>query len=166
MTKAELLAEQLDGSRQWTLKLLADFAGHEWTFQPRPGLQHALWLAGHLTVAAHLLVMVRCLGRSVLDDDFAAHFAIGGPVKSAAEHDYPPPELVRATMDRTHACVLEAIRSMSDAKLCEPAYGKDGAPHPHYATVAGAVGHASRHEAFHAGQIALLRRLLGKQFLR
>ena len=55
---------------------------------------------------------------------------------------------------------------MSDAKLSEPAYGKDGAPHPHYTRVAGAVGHASRHEAFHAGQIALLRRLLGKQFLR
>ena len=47
-----------------------------------------------------------------------------------------------------------------------PAFGKDGGKHPHYDTKLEAIGHISRHEAFHAGQLATLRRLLGKSFLR
>ena len=50
--------------------------------------------------------------------------------------------------------------------LARPASGKDGNPHQHYQTVRGAVTHCNRHEAFHAGQLALIRRLLGKPFLR
>ena len=48
----------------------------------------------------------------------------------------------------------------------EPAFGKDGAVHPHYTDKLGAVSHCARHEAFHAGQLATIRRLLGKPFLR
>lgn len=167
MRTAHVLADQLDGSRRWTLKLLEDFAGGDWTYQPAPGLSHALWLCGHLVVASDLLVIVRCLQRkSLVEEAFARHFAIGGPVQSAAEHDFPRPEAVRAKMDELHPQVVEAIRSISDEKLGEPAFGKDGSPHPHYSTVAGAICHAARHETFHAGQLATIRRLLGKPFLR
>ena len=55
---------------------------------------------------------------------------------------------------------------MDDALLAERAYGADGARHPHYDDKSGAVSHCNRHEAFHAGQIATIRRLLGKSFLR
>jgi hypothetical protein len=37
MTPAEFLAEQLAGTREWTLKLIADLKGDDWTFQPRRG---------------------------------------------------------------------------------------------------------------------------------
>ena len=56
---------------------------------------------------------------------------------------------------------------MSDSLLDEPAFGADGkSPHPHYKDKRGAVAHCNRHEAFHAGQLAMIRRLLGKTFLR
>ena len=38
MKLAEFLAEQLDGSRDWTFRLIADLKGDDWTFQPSPGL--------------------------------------------------------------------------------------------------------------------------------
>jgi len=167
MTTGEFLVDQIDGTRQWTLTLLADLNGDEWTFQPKPGLHHALWLCGHLTAAQHSLVFNRCLGKPFLDAAFMAHFPMGGPVKSATEHDYPPARVVLTTMADVHRQTLDAVRGMSDAVLAEAAFGADGkTPHPNYKDKRGAVSHASRHEAFHAGQIALLRRLMGKGFLR
>ncbi len=166
MTVSEALAQELDGTRDWTLKLLADLDGDDWFFQPAPGLAHPLWICGHLAVAQHLLIHVRCLNRPFLDEAFAARFPIGGPVPGREETDYPDPATVRATMDEVHARTLEAVGAMSDELLAEPAWGKDGQPHPHYRDKRGAVAHCSRHEAFHAGQLALIRRLLGKPFLR
>ena len=122
MIQAKLLAEQIDGSRDWTLKLIADLQGDEWGFAPRPGLAHPLWLCGHLAVAQHLIVHVRCLGRNVLDGDFIKHFPIGAPVKSVTEHDYPPVKAVLAKMKEVHQKTLEAVRSMSDELLAEPAF--------------------------------------------
>jgi hypothetical protein len=167
MTRADLLADGLDGSRAWTLKLIADFDGEEWVFQPAPGAQHALWICGHLAVASDLLVTVRCLHRPALvSAGFSAHFQIGSNIPPAGEHTYPSVADVRTEMNRSHAAVLEQIRRLEDAQLDMPAYAGDGTAHPHYATVAGAIMHAARHEAFHAGQLAVLRRLLGKRFLR
>ncbi len=168
MKLADFLAQQLDGSREWTLKLMADLKGDDWTFQPGPGLAHPLWICGHLTSSENLLVQVRCLGnKGPLDTTFSEHFPMGGPVKSTREHDYPPLATVLDTMKKVHEQTLQAIRGMSDALLAEPAFAADGKSlHPHYRDKAGVVAHCSRHEAFHAGQLALIRRLLGKSFLR
>lgn len=166
MTTAEVLARQLDDTRDWTVRLLADFDGEDWSFQPAPGLAHALWLCGHLAVSQNVLVHQRCLGRSVLDESFAAHYPIGGPVPPADGHGYPDANHVQRVMREVHAATLAAVRGMTDALLAEAAWGKDGAPHPHYKDKLGAVSHCARHEAFHAGQLAMIRRLRGKRFLR
>ena len=168
MTTAELLAQQFADTRDWTRLLIADLQGDDWTFQPGPGLHHALWLCGHLATSQDTLIFDRCLGRTgELDAVFRAHFPLGVPVASAQEHSYPSPREVLDQMESMNVRTLEAIRGMSDGLLAEPAYAKDGkSRHPHYENKLGAVTHLSRHEAFHAGQIALLRRLLGKPALR
>ena len=82
MTQAELLAEQLVDTRDWTLKLLADLSGDDWHFQPAAGLAHPLWLCGHLASAQDTLIHTRCLGGGVLDSTFKSHFPLGAAVKS------------------------------------------------------------------------------------
>jgi hypothetical protein len=167
MRTGELLADQLCRTREWTLRLIGDLHGSDWSWQPAAGLQHALWICGHLAHAQEALILKRCLGQSsVLPPDFAAHFGIGGPIKSAAEHAWPSPEEVRRRMDEVQTVVEKAVAGMSDAVLREPALAGDGSKHPHYDDKLGAVSHASRHEAFHAGQLSMIRRLLGKPFLR
>lgn len=168
MNPAELLAEQFDGTRQWTMALIADLSGDDWTHQPAEGMAHALWLCGHLAFAQDALISVRCLGEvSALPPGFADHFPIGAAVKSAVEYDYPSIDLVLSTLKDGHGKAMAAIRGMSDSLLAEPCFAADGkTPHPHYTNKCGVVTHASRHEAFHAGQIATIRRLLGKPFLR
>lgn len=166
MTQAELLAEQLQGARDWTLKLIADLKGNDWGFQPGEGLAHPLWMCGHLASAQNTLVHVRCIGQSVVDESFTKHFPLGTPVKSVSEHKYPSVQKVLDTMKKTQDKTVEAIRNLSDTFLAEPASGKDGSVHPHYRDKRGAISHCSRHEAFHAGQLATIRRLLGRGYLR
>ncbi len=166
MTAADMLAEQIDGSRDWTLKLLADVDGSDWGFQPGEGLHHIAWLCGHLAVAEHLLVLTRCLDGDPPGEAFASHFPIGEPVRKIGDHPFPSPEDILRQMAATHGEVLAAVRGMTDEQLAEPCYGKDGTTHPHYTTKCGALAHCARHEAFHAGQIAVLRRLMGKPFIR
>lgn len=166
MTVASVLAEQLDATRAWTLKLIADLNGDDWSFQPGPGLAHARFLIGHLAVSQDVLIHIRCLGKPVLDPQFTVHFPIGGPVASTAEHEYPGVEEILRVMADAQQRTLAAVRTMSDSLLTEPAFGKDGVEHPHYRDKCGAVSHCARHEAFHAGQIATIRRLRGKSFLR
>jgi len=149
------------------MNLVADMAGADWALQPAPGLAHPLWICGHLACAQDLLVHVRVLCTSgVLDESFTRHFPIGARIKSCRGHDYPPVETVLDAMKDVHARTLEAVNGMSDELLAEPCFGGDGKPHPYYRDKAGAVAHCSRHEAFHAGQIATIRRILGKPFLR
>ena len=167
MTQQELLVEQFNDTRDWTKKLLADIHGDDWFFQPAPGLAHAVFLAGHLAVSQDLLIHTRCLKAPILDDSFKKHFPIGKPVPSVVEYGFPSVAAILATMDDVHEQTMEIIRTMNDSLLAEPAFAADGkSPHPHYKDKRGAVSHCARHEAFHAGQIAMIRRLLGKPFLR
>lgn len=166
MKIADVLASEIQEARDWTERLIADLNGPDWTFQPAAGLAHPLWLCGHLACAQHLLVHVRCLGGGVLEDAFLGHFPIGGPVASAQDYDYPTPDEVVETMRRVHERTVYVVREMPEELLAEPAFGKDGEPHPHYKDKRGAVSHCARHEAFHAGQLAMIRRLAGKPFLR
>jgi hypothetical protein len=153
-------------TRRWLNLLLADFAGDNWTYQPAPGVQHALWICGHLASSQNTLLFQRCLGRDELDASFCRHFTPGSPVQSAAQYDWPDADTVLAIMADMHEKTLGAVRGLSDVLLAEPAFGKNGTKHPHYDTKLGAISHLDRHEAFHAGQVAMLRRLLGKGFLR
>lgn len=167
MRLGDVLAEQLNGTREWTQRLVADLRGDDWWFQPASGMGHAAWLCGHLAVSQSVLVHVRVLGAApVVDAAYAAHFAIGKPVASQSEHDYPSVESIQDVMRSVHARTLDAIRGMDEALLLQPAYGADGAAHPHYRDKLGVVSHCARHEAFHAGQLASIRRLLGRSFLR
>ena len=99
MTTGELLADQIRRTREWTMRLAGDLEGEDWTYQARSGLQHALWICGHLVVAQDLLVFQRCLDDTQIDPEFSAHFVIGGPVKSAEEYNWPIPTLVRQKME-------------------------------------------------------------------
>ena len=98
----------------------------------------------------------------VVPESFTKQFGRGSkPVSDKAV--YPPVAEIRRMFDGVQADCLARIRQMTESDLDLPAYGD---PHPMFAKRGEAVGMAAMHESFHAGQIALTRRLFGKAALR
>ena len=71
--------------------------------------------------------------------------------------NYSPRE-IREILDGVHVKGMEYLSRLSDADLNRPT--RD--PHPHFSDWQGAFFWCANHEFMHAGQIGLLRRLLGK----
>ena len=74
----------------------------------------------------------------------------------------PPLTEIRQTFEAVHQQVLKELPTFSVASLDEPC----DLPYAGYPTKFGALLLASHHELLHAGQIGLLRRLLGKAPVR
>lgn len=165
MRMQDFLIERLTKARGWTCSLIADIDENQWFEMPAPGVGHVAWQLGHLAVSQIALVHNRCLGKppeTCMDPALRDTFGKGStPIADASK--YPAIPEIKALFDKTQNEVLEIIRSMSDADLDAPA-GTE--PHPLFDTKAGALGTAAMHETFHAGQIAMSRRIWGKRPLR
>lgn len=165
MDTVALLTDRLIAARNWTNSLLADVDESRWFNPPAEGLGHVAWQVGHLASSQIILVHMRCFGKQYADcapNEFQKLFGRGStPV--ADSKAYPPIRAIRSFFDRTQAECLAMIATLPASELDKPA-GVE--PHPMFTHKAGAIGMAAMHEAFHAGQIALIRRLQGKAPLR
>jgi len=160
--RIETVLKQLEFARGYTLTLLADFAEGEW-FQIPPGAStHLAWQVGHIAMAEYGLCLFRLRGRQPEDLDlmsssFRKQFSRGSiPEPDPAKN--PSLAEIRSTFDRVHQQVLRELPGFDKATLDEAV----DMPYAGYPTKYGALLLASHHEMLHAGQIGMLRRLLGK----
>lgn len=165
MTRLELLIDRLQTARKWTKSLLADIEEDRWFEMPATGVGHVAWQVGHLAASQIVLIHVRCFDMAYTDvapDVIRTSFGRGStPVASPAA--YPPLAEIRSLFDRIHEDAIGRIGGMTDHELDERA-GQE--PHPLFSDKAGAIGTAALHETFHAGQLAMIRRIFGKAPLR
>ncbi len=164
MPSAEIarLREQMAFARGYSTRLLDTVPLSDWFRQPAEGVTHVAWQVGHLTLAQYRLGLERIRGRLPADDalvseTFLAHFGR----ESAPRPDpsaYPPPEVIRATFDRVHEQALREWAVWEDADLAAPPLK----PHAIARTKLASLAWCVQHELIHAGQIGLLRRLLGQ----
>lgn len=165
MTRLELLIDRLQIARNWTRNLLADIEESRWFEMPAPGVGHVAWQVGHLAASQIVLVHVRCFEMAYTDvapDAIRTTFARGStPVADRSK--YPPIREIRSFFDNVHNDVIRRVSNMPDTELDRQA-GAD--PHPMFKDKAGAIAMTALHETFHAGQIAMIRRIFGKAPLR
>lgn len=158
---------QIQFARSYTNSLLADIEPGDWFAMPAGAPTHLGWQLGHIAMAQYGLCLFRLRGRQESDIDlmsgsFRKLFSKGStPEVDAAK--YPPPEEIRGTFDRVYQQVLKELPAVSEASLAEPVDMPyvDGFPNK-----LGALLMSSHHEFLHAGQIGLIRRLLGKTPVR
>jgi hypothetical protein len=166
MSRRETALERIRWSRKFTEQFLPDLTPAEWFWSPEQYPTHVAWQVGHLAVAQYNLCLRRQRGRtaadeSLISDAFIEAFKFGSqPANDRAQ--YPPLDEIKRVLDRVHEQSLSELEKCSDADLDEPLAD----PHPRFATKLGAVEFCSQHELVHAGQIAMLRRLMGKPPLR
>jgi len=136
----------------------------EMMFQPREGLNHALWLLGHVATSENGLVLHACAGKNLLPEWWMGKFGIKSqPVAEAGF--YPTKGEVLEMLGKTHAAAMEYVGGLTEKALGETPINLARFPatvQAKFGTVAKCLGGHITHEGGHAGQIAMLRRLMGK----
>jgi hypothetical protein len=166
MDRLQFAVDRLRFVRLYVLPLLKGIAPEDWFKQPSEGVTHLAWQVGHITVAQYGLALARIRGkrpedRELIPEHYFAIFGRGSTVEADPSR-YPSPEEIREVMDRVHRHVVEEVRGYRDEDLDQPPIE----PHPAFPTKFGALVFCSEHEMSHAGQIGLLRRLIGYPSIR
>lgn len=121
--------------------------------QPQPDGNCMNWVVGHIVASRE--GMLRLLGeKPVLTPEVAERYKRGSaPI--VGEGDGLPLSALLAALATSQERLLRGIENASEEKWGEPI--------PDYHTLKGAAHFLHFHEAYHAGQVALLRRLAGKK---
>jgi uncharacterized damage-inducible protein DinB len=164
--KLQLPLQQIRTAREYTLTLLKDLQPEEWFQTPSPPVSHIAWQAGHIAMAQFRLCLERLRNLQpgdwdLISKDFLRTFA-KSTVPSTDFSTYPEPAEIQAVMHRVYEAVLEEIPKYEGSDLETPLRN----PHPIFKTKHEALLFSAQHEMLHAGQIGMLRRLLGKPPLR
>lgn len=160
--RLQLALDQIRSARAYTLELLTDLQPQDWFAMPG-GVTHVAWQVGHLAMAEYRLFLDRIRGErdsdgQIISPAMLAHFGKGATPEADATK-YPPAEEILATLHRVHAAALDECSHIDDAELDLPPLK----PHRLFDTKLGALLWCTRHEMVHAGQIGILRRLLGRR---
>lgn len=148
-------------ARDYTQSILETIDPDDWFRMPAEGVTHVAWQVGHLAMAEYRLALERMRGTRPEDDElispaFLAMFGKGS-IPSPDPQQYPAIEEIRLVFDRIHAQMLIELEACPDADLDLPPHK----PHVLFRDRLGSLLWCARHESLHAGQICLLRRLLG-----
>lgn len=161
VSRLKLALDQIVLTRAYTNKLLETVDWSEWFRQPAQGVTHIAWQVGHLAMAEYRLLLERIRGKRpedgrLISDDFLRRFGRESvPEPDPAKN--PTALEIRAVFDRVHELGLRELSTLPDAALDQPTVS----PHPLFQTKLGALFWRAEHEMLHAGQIGLLKRLLG-----
>jgi len=162
-TRIPAFIDALVWARGYTIDLLATIPEAGWFTVPAGCPSHVAWQVGHLAFAEARLVVERVGGRTeigggVLPAEFITLFARNSvPEPDPAKH--PSPAEIRRVLDRVHEAALQTLRDTADSDLETLV---PGTPHRFCRTKADYARWVSHHEFLHAGQIGLIRRMLGK----
>ena len=166
MSRISSVLEQIKTARAYTESLLDGLEPDDWFRQPSEGITHIAWQVGHLGAAEYFLTLNRIRGPEAEDAELISEKFLKlfgkGSVPEADPGSYPGAEEILETARRVHNRAVEELGRLSEAVLDEPV----DTPHAMFSTKYGALAFCSLHEMLHAGQIGLLRRLLGNAPLR
>lgn len=163
----QLAIRQIQFARTYTLSLLAGVEEGDWFAMPPQAPTHLAWQVGHIAMAQYGLCLFRIRGRQEIDAElmsssFRKLFSKGSTPEGDASK-YPSPAEIRGTFDRVYQQAMAELPQVSEASLTEAV---DMPYVEGYANKLGALLFCSHHEFLHAGQIGLIRRLLGKPPVR
>lgn len=165
-SRLEIACRQIREAREYTLTLLDGLDDEDWFRQPAEVTTHIAWQMGHLAMAEYGLCLFRIRGRrpedlKLMSSKFRKQFSRGSTPNSDSSV-YPSSAEIRAVFDRIHQQAMTELAACSDQDLNETIEE----PYAVYNTKLGALFFCAHHEMLHAGQIGLLRRVLGKPPVR
>jgi uncharacterized damage-inducible protein DinB len=162
MSEIDLIVSQIQATRRYTEGLLETIDAAAWFWMPPGGATHVAWQVGHLAYAEYRLTLERIRGEAqgdaeLIPEAFRQRFQRESVPDPDPAHAPTPAEL-RDVFDRVHRQALTELARLADADLdvLLPS------PHPLARNRREILLWCGQHEMLHAGQIGLLRRLLGQ----
>jgi hypothetical protein len=159
-TRRDCALDQLRAARRFSLKTLEQIPQDEWFAMPG-GITHTAWQAGHLAIAQYRLCLVRVRGEQPSDAQLVGPELLAlfgkGSTPDPDSTKYPSIDAILALLERVYATALETCAALPESDLDTPSLPH----HWQFDTKLGAIQWCARHEMTHAGQIGLLRRMLG-----
>ena len=174
--RLETAIRRIEFVRKYTMTLLEDLEPDDWFWMPggtTGGSEtgdfktHIAWQVGHIAMSEYGLTLFQQRGRNrevdaeLMSSKFRKLFMRGTDPSQDIE-SHPSPEEILSVLDKVHQQMRTEIVTYDGDALDQEL----GPPTSAYGTRYGALLFAADHEMLHAGQIGLLRRLMGKAPLR
>ena len=152
------LVAQFDLHMKLFNNVLDGLSDQEANRRPARDINNIKWLAGHLTTTRFSLKNIADIDRP---DPYAELFAHGKSLRDNI--DYPSLDQIRGLWNEISDQISTGLSRMPENVLNGPAparlpIGDD--------TYEGMLAFLMHHEAYHIGQMALLRRMLGRESMK
>ena len=152
---------QIDFARRYSLELLENTPEELWPIVPDGGSSHIAWQVGHLAVAQYGLMLFRQRGRAEGDMELMPGWLrkrFGrGSVPSTEASEIPTKAALLECLVKIHKASIATLPNLTAEQLLEPTE----MPYVAHPIKLGALLFCPLHEAIHAGQIGILRRMHG-----
>ena len=163
MNKIQFAIGQIEKARYLTNNLLDGIDPERWYWQPHEGVTHVAWQVGHLATASYLLGLKIVRGEREEDESLCPNsFRQRYGRTSVPDPDpsgQPSASELRSTLDRIKDQIVVESSEWTESQLEELYPGE----HPMFKTKLESFIWSAHHEIMHAGQIGLLRRLMGNE---
>ena len=159
---------KIEFARNYTMISLEGLSDDDWFWvpeNPHEYVTHIAWQVGHIAMSEYGLTLFRQRGRKLEDAELMSgkfrKLFMKGTTPKPDRDAYPAPDEILEVLGKVHQQMRSEIASLEET-LDE----ESGPPHAAYATKYGALLFAPDHEMLHAGQIGMLRRMMGKPPMR
>ena len=147
------VAEQFRITTNLFIKAMAGVELQRAMTRPGPVSNPLLWLAGHVTqFRSRLLTLLGVPRDFPFGDVFDTGSRVGGP------EIYPKPEEIVAMWEEISEVLFDRLNALTEEDLNAPPSARVPTTD---ATLRGAIGYFSLHEAYHVGQMGYVRKWLG-----
>lgn len=147
------VAEQFRITTNLFIKAMSGVDKEEAMRRPGPMSNPLLWLAGHVI---HFRTRLLALMGVPRDFPWGSRFDTGSKV--GGPETYPDPEELVAMWEELSELLVERLGTLTEADLAAPPTAKVPTTD---ATLRGAIGYFSLHEAYHVGQMGYIRKWMG-----
>ncbi len=155
----QTLIDISNDARGWLNAWTRDFSETERVrfSNDRMGPNPLAWQLGHIATVEDDVVQLFTGNPPLVSAPLRAICGTGSPMPSAATQFPSLPEL-RGLLERTHTSLIDMVEDASDTDLDRPPLVENR----FFRTLGQAVYEAALHENYHVGEIAALRKALGK----
>ena len=147
------VAEQFRITTNLFIKAMSDIDKETAMRRPGPVSNPLLWLAGHVI---HFRTRMLSLVGVTRDFPWGDVFDTGSRVGDASL--YPEPAVLLVAWEEMSELLMERLAMLTDEDLVVPPIARVPSTD---ATLRGAIGYFSLHEAYHVGQMGYVRKWLG-----